>query len=185
LYKYLAVKYADSFDGTLNFSDSPTNKSYYGLRNSDIVTEPSSPSDYVWYQVTGGFGTTKFFWYTVTGGRQVQTQISPTKPADGYVQESGPAIDLDNITSPSFSSANYVMYRVPNNSSAPTNAESQTALGRDPIENDIATINYNASINSIQYRFDGTTWNVLNKYITGDIIKNLEGPDSAVSVVHQ
>jgi len=77
LYKYLAVKYADSFGGTLNFSDSPTNKSYYGLRNSDIVTEPSSPSDYVWYQVTGGFGTTKFFWYTVTGGRQVQTQISP------------------------------------------------------------------------------------------------------------
>jgi len=183
LYKYLAVKYADSFDGTLNFSNSPTNRLYYGLRNSDIVTEPSSPSDYVWYEVTGGFGTTKLFWYSVTGGRQVQTQISVTKPADGYIEETGPAIDLDNITAPSFSSATYVIYRVANDSSAPTNAESQAALNRNPIENDIATINYNAGSQSIQYRYDGTTWNVLNKYITGDIIKNLEGLDCAISVV--
>lgn len=183
LYKYLAVKYADSFDGTLNFSDTPTNRLYYGLRNSDANIEPSSPSDYVWYQVTGGFGTTKFFWFTVTGGRQVQTQISATKPADGYIQETGPAIDLDNITTPSFGSATYVIYRVANDSSAPTNAESQAALNRDPIENDIATINYDAGTKSIQYRYDGSVWNILNKYITGDIIKNLEGLDCAVSVV--
>ena len=38
LYKYIFVKYSDSFDGTLNFSDSPTNRSYYGIRNSDSST---------------------------------------------------------------------------------------------------------------------------------------------------
>ncbi len=31
LYQFLAVKYADSFDGSVNFSNSPTNRQYYGL----------------------------------------------------------------------------------------------------------------------------------------------------------
>ena len=40
LYKYLAIKYADSFDGTLNFSDSPTGRGYYGVRNTNSSTGP-------------------------------------------------------------------------------------------------------------------------------------------------
>jgi hypothetical protein len=183
LYKYLAVKYADNYNGTLNFSDSPTNRLYYGLHNSNDILESTNPANYVWYQVTGGFGTTKFFWYLVTGGRQIAIQIATSKPADGYSQESGSAIDLDLITSTAFSPVSWVLYRVPNNNSAPTNAESQTAIGRNPFAGDICTINFNNGANSIQYKFDGTVWNVLNRYITGDIIKNLEGLDCAVSVV--
>ena len=183
LYKYLAVKYADNYNGTLNFSDSPTNRLYYGLHNSNDATESTNSADYVWYQVTGGFGTTKFFWYLVTGGRQIAIQIAAVKPADGYSQEVGSAIDLDLVTSTAFSPVSWVLYRVPNNNSAPTNAESQAAIGRNPYTGDICTINFNNGANSIQYKFDGTVWNVLNRYITGDIIKNLEGLDCAVSVV--
>ena len=31
LYRYLAVKYADSADGSVNFSNSPTDRSIHGL----------------------------------------------------------------------------------------------------------------------------------------------------------
>jgi hypothetical protein len=98
LYKYLAVKYADSFDGQTNFSNSPTNRLYYGLRNTDSSVESTSYQDYVWTQVTGGFGTTKFFYYSVTGGRTIVVQIATTVPSANYVQESGSSIDLDIST---------------------------------------------------------------------------------------
>ena len=72
LYKYMFVKYADSFDGSVGFSNTPTNKGYYGLRNSDDTTESTNPADYIWTQVSGGFGTTKFLYYLTTGGRAIQ-----------------------------------------------------------------------------------------------------------------
>jgi len=34
LYRYIAIKYSDSIDGSTNFSDTPTNRGYYGVRNS-------------------------------------------------------------------------------------------------------------------------------------------------------
>ena len=98
LYKYLAVKYADSFDGQTNFSNSPTNRLYYGLRNTDSSVESTNYQDYVWYQVTGGFGTTKFFYYSVTGGRSIVIQVATTSPSTNYVQEAGSSIDLDVST---------------------------------------------------------------------------------------
>jgi hypothetical protein len=98
LYKYLNVKYADSFDGSVNFSDSPTNRLYYGLRNNDSSVESTLYSDYVWTPVTGGFGTTKFFYYATSGGRQIQTYIGTTAPAYGWSVDTGAAIDLDLVT---------------------------------------------------------------------------------------
>jgi len=98
LYKYLNVKYADSFDGSVNFSDSPTNRLYYGLRNNDSSVESTLYSDYVWTPVTGGFGTTKFFYYATTGGRQIQTEVATTAPASGWTVDTGAAIDLDVVT---------------------------------------------------------------------------------------
>jgi hypothetical protein len=99
LYKYIAVKYADSFDGTLNFSDTPTNRLYYGIRNSDSAAESSNPSDYYWQQATGGFGVTKFLWYQTTGGRQIQFAVSASAPDVGWLQEPLGSIDLDVVTS--------------------------------------------------------------------------------------
>lgn len=170
LYKYIQIKYADSFDGTLNFSNSPTNRLYYGIRNTDSLVESTNPADYVWTQVTGGFGTTKFLWYLVSGGRSIQFQVSTVKPNPGWVQDGGTSIDLDYVTTASSTPANFVIIRIPNNSSAPTLPEVLAAIGREPIEGDLATVNYNSGLASLQYKYQSGGWAVFQKYITGDLI---------------
>jgi hypothetical protein len=99
LYKYMAVKYADSYEGSLNFSNTPTDRLYYGLRNSNDASESNNPADYVWYRATGGFGTLKFLFYIATGGRQIQFAVATTAPDTGWVQDGGGSIDLDVVTS--------------------------------------------------------------------------------------
>jgi hypothetical protein len=112
LYKYLAVKYADSADGALNFSNTPTNRQYFGLRNTNDTAESTNPADYIWRQVAGGFGTTKFLFYQTNGGRQVNIIVDTVAPDSSYIQESGPAIDLDVVTTASASKAsNLVIYQ--------------------------------------------------------------------------
>ena len=99
LYQYIAVKYADSSDGSVNFSNSPTNRSYFGLRNSSDASESTNPADYIWYQASGGFGTTKSLWYIATGGRQAQFAVATAAPDAGWVVDPGSSIDLDVVTS--------------------------------------------------------------------------------------
>jgi len=98
IYQYIAIKYADDQFGT-GFSNSPTNKAYYGINNSNNASESSNPADYIWYQATGGFGTTKFLWYVTTGGRQIQFAVSATAPDTGWLVDPGSSIDLDVVTS--------------------------------------------------------------------------------------
>lgn len=168
LYKYIAVKYADSFDGTLNFSNTPTGRIYYGIRNTDSSVESTNPSDYVWYNVSGGFGSTKFLYYITTGGRQISFAVATSVPNAGWYVDSGTAIDLDYTTASS-SVANFVVIRVPNNSAAPTDAECIATIGRTPISGDLCTVNYNSGIYSIVYKYT-TGWAIFQKYITGDLI---------------
>lgn len=168
LYKYISIKYADSFDGTLNFSNTPTNRLYYGIRNSDSTVESTNPSDYVWNTVTGGFGTTKSLYYITTGGRTIQFAVSTVVPNTGWFIDPGTAIDLD-FTTASSAVANFVVIRVANNSAAPTDAECIAAIGRTPISGDLCTVNYNSGIFSIVYKYT-TGWAVFQKYITGDLI---------------
>lgn len=99
LYQYMAVKYADSFDGSVNFSNVPTNREYYGIRNSNDASESSNPADYIWYKVSGGFGVTKSLWYICTGGRQIQFAVSVSAPDAGWLIDPGSSIDLDVVTS--------------------------------------------------------------------------------------
>lgn len=121
LYRYLAVKYADSFDGSVNFSNSPTGRLYYGLRNTDDTTESTNPADYIWYKVTGGFGSTKFLYYQTGGGRQIQFVVATTSPGATYVQESGPAIDLDIVTTTTaYNAASPSIYQWTSTSTPPT-----------------------------------------------------------------
>lgn len=98
IYQYLAVKYADDQFGT-GFSNSPTGKNYYGVNNSQNAAESSNPADYIWYEATGGFGTTKFLWYISTGGRQIQFAVSATAPDTAWLVDPGSSIDLDIVTS--------------------------------------------------------------------------------------
>jgi len=98
LYKYLYVKYADSFDGTVNFVNTPTNRLYYGLRNNDSATESTNPADYIWYKVADGFSTTKLLYYSVTGGRRINIVVGLSAPSSLYQADNGSAIDLDQIS---------------------------------------------------------------------------------------
>jgi hypothetical protein len=99
LYQYIAIKYADSSDGSVNFSNSPLNRTYFGIRNNSDPAESSNPADYIWYQASGGFGTTKSLWYIATGGRQAQFAVSVAAPDSGWVIDPGTSIDLDVVTS--------------------------------------------------------------------------------------
>jgi len=168
LYKYIFVKYADSFDGTVNFSNTPTGRLYYGIRNSDDSTESTNPADYLWSLVAGGFGTTKYLYYITTGGRQIQFAVSTSVPNTGWVIDPNTAIDLDVISGAN-GPANFVVIRITNSSTPPTDAECIAAVGRTPIANDMCTVNYNSGISSIVYKYT-TGWAVFQTYITGDII---------------
>jgi len=121
LYRYLSVKYADNYNGSLNFSDSPTNRGYYGLNNSNSSTESTNPADYIWYKVAGGFGTTKFLFYQTIGGRAINFVVATSAPDTSFIQDSGAAIDLDIITSGVKANSSAVAYLVQNQSDpAPT-----------------------------------------------------------------
>jgi hypothetical protein len=98
LYKYLNIKYATSYDGSVGFSNSPTGATYYGSRNNNSSVESTNPADYIWTAVTGGFGTTKFIWYATSGGRQINVVASTTSPGTSYLVDPGTAIDLDVVT---------------------------------------------------------------------------------------
>ena len=99
LYQYMAIKYADSFDGSVNFSNVPTNRQYFGIRNNSDAAESSNPVDYIWTQATGGFGVTKFLWFICTGGRQIQFAVATAAPDAGWLIDPGASIDLDVVTS--------------------------------------------------------------------------------------
>jgi hypothetical protein len=96
-YRYLDIKFADNPDG-LNFSDSPFGRSYFGIVNSDTVTESSNPADYTWFAVDGGFGINKVLWIAVTGGRHVNYSVGASVIDDNQNWQVAPtqAVDLDN-----------------------------------------------------------------------------------------
>jgi hypothetical protein len=125
LYKYMHIKYADNNVG-LNISDTPTNKAYFGLYNSNSSTESLNPADYTWYIATGGFGTTKFLFYVTNGGRQFQFQVNTASPSFQWVQDTGSAIDLDIVTS-SFLNANPSIYIWTSSITPPTRPSTQTS----------------------------------------------------------
>lgn len=127
LYQYMHVKYADDNNGT-NLSNTSTNKAYFGLFNSASSTESTNPADYTWYEVAGGFGTTKFFWYISTGGRQINYFVGTDGPTFIYVKDSGAAINLDVITGSDGSSAR-VCYAKTSSPTLSTTPASLTTIG--------------------------------------------------------
>lgn len=128
LYKYLAIKYADSFDGSSGFSDSPTNKEYYGVNNSNSSVESTNPADYIWYKVAGGgFGTTKFLFYQVAGGRQIYFVVDTVAPDSTYVQAGTDAIDLDIVTTVTiYQNASPTIYQWTSSSTPPARPTTTT-----------------------------------------------------------
>lgn len=96
-YRYLDIKYADNPSG-LNFSDNPYGRLYFGIYNTDSVTESVNPADYTWFAAAGGFGISKVLWICVTGGRHVAYAVSQDAPDTNQNWQVAPvqAVDLDN-----------------------------------------------------------------------------------------
>lgn len=100
-YRYLDVKYADNTAG-LNFTDNPYGRLYFGIYNTDTVTESTDPNQYTWFQVTGGFGATKTLWVVTAGGRHATFAASQEAPDLNQNWRLVPvrSIDLDNPFQP-------------------------------------------------------------------------------------
>lgn len=103
-YRYMHVKYADDNIGT-GFSNSQTNKAFFGIYNSDSSTESGTAAEYTWFEVKGGFGTTNYLWYIVTAGRQFSYYVSFASPGTLYTIDPGTAIDLNLISTVATQSA--------------------------------------------------------------------------------
>jgi UDP-3-O-[3-hydroxymyristoyl] glucosamine N-acyltransferase len=105
LYQYINVRYADTIDGSVNFSLTPTNRQYFGIRDTVTPAGSENPTDYTWYQATGGFGTTKFLYYSCIGGRQITFQVGTDPSSSSFLLAPiNLAIDLDIVTSSNSSS---------------------------------------------------------------------------------
>jgi len=96
-YRYLDIKYADSPTGT-NFTDNPASRLYFGVYNSDTVSESTNPTDYTWIQVTGGFGAAKVLWILTQGGRHASFYVGASTPDNNANWRVAPirSVDLDN-----------------------------------------------------------------------------------------
>ena len=129
LYQYLSVKYADSADGALNFSNSPTNRQFFGLNNSSDTTESANPADYIWRRVAGGFGTTKFLFYQTIGGRSITFVVDTVAPSSYFIQDSGTAINLDIVTASTPGLSSNTAYRVQSQTDPTPSGFPQTTAG--------------------------------------------------------
>jgi hypothetical protein len=112
LYQYIDVRYADSATGSVNFSTSPTNRLFFGIRNTTTSGPGSNnPADYVYTQVVGGFGTTKFLYYQTNGGRQIQFSAATSPPSSNFViVTDATSIDLDVLSATLVASTLSVIY---------------------------------------------------------------------------
>jgi hypothetical protein len=72
-------------------------------------------------------------------------------------------------TNGSNGSATFVVTRTANDSSAPTDAEVNAVIGRDPVSGDICTVSYNSFNNAVVYQYI-TSWSLFSTYITGSLI---------------
>lgn len=174
LYKYMAIKYADSFDGSVNFSNSPANREYFGIRNNNDAAESSNPADYIWYKVSGGFGVAKSLWYIATGGRQIQFSASVSAPDAGWLVDPGSSIDLDVVTSGNIPviAETFIAYFTPNTLQVP-----RTGNPLAPVLSGITPVMYATDGGSVipfvdaqtdsAVSFTNNTWRIGNSSTTG------------------
>jgi len=175
LYQYMAVKYADSSDGSVNFSNSPINRTYFGLRNSNDAAESSNYADYIWYAVSGGFGLTKLLWYQTTGGRQIQFAVSIDPPDSGWVSDTGASIDLDIVTSGNIPviTESFVTYFTPTILQVPRSGDPLTPSFTGIVPQMYATdkgsvIAFNDAQTDTAVGFVNNSWRIGNSATTGN-----------------
>lgn len=196
-YRYLDIKYADNASG-LNFSDNPYSRLYFGIRNTEEVTESLNPADYVWFSVSGGFGLTKVLWIAVTGGRHVAYAVSQDAPDTNQNWQVAPiqSVDLDN---PFKTYEQYMTVRFATDSvgagfsTSPTGAKfygiytsADGSSSTDPTEYAWSPFNFGSTYN-LYYRalggrniaFTQSTFQPLGYIPYANLVVNLDVPTSA------
>lgn len=81
---FVNITYANNSTGSSGFSSNSQNRAYYGVDNTISGNISSNPTDYVWFQVSGGFGTTKSLWYSTLGGSQIRFFAGNAAPDVNY-----------------------------------------------------------------------------------------------------
>jgi len=151
--EYVVIAYANDVNGT-GLSFSPTNKTYFGLYNSNSTTAPTDPTLYKWFSVSltssgayTDFGTTRFIAYINRGSRlfsfnvDTQTYIA----TDKYVPSTTALFD-PKLWSSLSSALNYIdldvstgqLIRVGNTSS--NAGTGQLSITNDPTGQIIASL---------------------------------------------
>jgi hypothetical protein len=161
---------------------------YLWTGSSTFPTRPSTTSTYTWatgaYTAPTGWSTTvpsnttagNYLWEitvplnvvaTTTTSTLNWTNTTYTIRAIAFNGNNGTNGTPGSSGAPG--SATFVITRVANDSSAPTNAEVSALLGRLPVAGDICTVSYNNYNNAVVYRYV-TSWVLFSTYITGSLI---------------
>jgi len=193
--EFLNVRYANNGSGSSGFNTNQANANYYGVFNTVTTTNPgvTNPANYQWFQVTGGFGTTKTLYYLCNGGRQVQLAAANSAPNTGYLPSiNSTPINLDIVTTangtPGTRGAIAMAYVItPNDpntsgntalsawfSSSRNNTSPPIGTGLNPpVAGDTAEFFYPGTGASGCYTFDGSGWaNVVAQVVAGNTIVN-------------
>ena len=203
LYQYLNLRYANNATGTSGFSTVPTNSNYFGVYNSVTSSASSVPAAYTWFQVAGGFSTTKFIYYSTQGGRQVQLVPANTAPSSSFIQSTANvAIDLDIVTTAAgtpgergpIAMAYVVTPATPVGASdyqltawweaARDSATPPIGTGLTPVTGDTGTFIYGAGVGtpSVTYEYTGSGWTpVVQQVISGNVLVANSTPGTAIT----
>lgn len=88
--RYLNVAFADNATGG-GFSFDQTNKTYFGLANTNTPSLDTNPVNYTWYPANPVFGTDKFLLYINRGSRR----FSFASGTAGYASATGAFVPTD------------------------------------------------------------------------------------------
>ena len=201
LYQYINLRYANTATGSSGFSSLPANSQYFGVYNSVTSVASSNPTDYSWFQVSGGFGATKTIYYSSIGGRQVLFAAASSPPSANYVVSvANVAIDLDVVTTaagtPGERGPIPMAYVI--TTADPTSASSlvlsgwfsssRTALtppigtGLTPVAGDTAYFTYPVTGVSETYTFNGSAWNTaVGQVVSGETLVANSTPGNAIT----
>ena len=158
---------------------------YIWTGSSTPPTRPTTTSTYTWatgaYTAPSGWSTSapsnttagNYLWsitYPLTTSATTTTSTlywSDTANAIRAIAYNG--TDGGPGSPGSNGAATFVITRVANDSSPPTNSEVSALLGRTPVAGDICTVSYNNQNNAVIYRYI-TSWTLFVTYITGSLI---------------
>lgn len=155
---FINIKYANTSTGSTGFSSNSQYKSYYGVDNTTSGNISSNPTDYVWFQVSGGFGNSKSLWYSTLGGSQIRFFAGNAAPDINYrsvVDDTAIAlITLSNSVVQSNTVANSAITTVKIATAAATQVITQQDDTAYPLLN---WVNGNATIGGVGYKWPNYT----------------------------